>query len=165
MYCSTLASLWRRVCWAGASWWRWARRGWPAAARSWSSGWPTWRPTSAATWSTPAAPPARPRASWCPTTISPLPHSESLPAIIRILKIRICKTGSGSYLHSSRINSNINIFFYFNQMSSDIFMLIFFTEKMEKFIWKFEKDILKKYFCTYIFLKFYIAMVGSGFGE
>ena len=52
----------------------------------------------------------------------------------RIWQMKILlKTGSVSYLHCTRIHSNIYDFFHINHISSDIFMLIYFTWKTEKF--------------------------------
>ena len=51
----------------------------------------------------------------------------------RIRHIRILKTGSGSYSHLSRINSNIYIFSY----QSDLFRYIKLKMKIEKFAWQF----------------------------
>ena len=46
----------------------------------------------------------------------------------RIQQIRMLKTGSGSFWHLPRINSNILIFFHINRIFSDIRMLTFHSQ-------------------------------------
>ena len=55
------------------------------------------------------------------------------------------------------------ICFQINQISSDIFMLIFLPEKVEKFTWK---CVQAPFFCIFpLFIQLYIVKVRSGSGE